>query len=279
MTEYALTLPDISPLTVPFMLISMLICFGFPLLGFFLLKGRRKRLVWPFFAGMLGFFIPQILIRVPILNTLESLELLSGLHNNFVLYALILAFSAALFETAGRYLVLGVFLKRRLSWRTGIISGLGHGGIEAVLLVGLNYGLYVLFLTILRLLPVDALPEQLYQSFAPLEGVLSTLSATPPSFFLWAGYERLLTIIIHAALSLMLTWAMVSKKTTLGLLICLAAHTVVDFVTVFLVNALSMSGQSILWVYIPITLFAAAGIAVMVLMKKRMETEQQPERV
>src|SRR5690625_7789691 len=56
---------------------------------------------------------------------------------NPILFAIILAFSASLFENTFRYIFMRFFMNTR-KWLSGCLFGLCHGGIEAIALVGIQ---------------------------------------------------------------------------------------------------------------------------------------------
>lgn len=87
-----------------------------------------------FGAGALVFFVAQIVLRfpwqIPLGRWVQE-------HRQWVIpFLLFSAFTAGLFEEVGRW---GGYryLVRERTRRTGVMFGLGHGGLEAMLLVGL----------------------------------------------------------------------------------------------------------------------------------------------
>lgn len=116
------------------LLISVALPLGIVLL--FAVKFQGRGLIIPWLAGAAGFFVTQILIRVPILTLLQTqnwfLEFAQAMP--FV-YMFALAFTAGLFELAGRYGVARI-LGRKLNFSRSLAAGLGHGGIEAVVITG-----------------------------------------------------------------------------------------------------------------------------------------------
>lgn len=79
-------------------------------------------------AGALTFIASQIL-HIPLVfgmnSFLQSLPLLAN--------AIILGLLAGIFEETARYILFKLILKNTRSWKEGILVGLGHGGIEALL--------------------------------------------------------------------------------------------------------------------------------------------------
>ena len=93
-----------------------------------------------FFVGAAVFFLFQIVIRTPLLVFLSSQAWFSELSGNLFFSAVIIGgLTAGLFEECGRYLGFRFILPKELSWKNGLAYGLGHGGIEAIILVGLTY--------------------------------------------------------------------------------------------------------------------------------------------
>ena len=92
-----------------------------------------------FWLGALVFIISQLALRIPIVTTLQAMvapRLTSSPLLNLA-FGLFLAFTAALFETGGRYLGYRFLLRNTpKTWDTGVLFGLGHGGIESTVLIG-----------------------------------------------------------------------------------------------------------------------------------------------
>ncbi len=178
--------------------------------------GRKNGLaVW---AGSLGFIIPQLVIRLPLLSLLGQSAnwlYLSGLYPwlGLLFYPL----TAALFETTGRFLVLALLRKKTLAWPRPLAAGLGHAAAESVLLVGLNYAVYL----VLALLP---------QRFIPQAGqsILLELVRVKPAYFYLAGLERLFVLPIQVFFTCLLAQLWQQKKLLLGLALVFIIHTGLD---------------------------------------------------
>ncbi|GKV69750.1 CAAX amino protease [Sporosarcina sp. NCCP-2716] len=92
----------------------------------------------PFVLGLLAFTIAQLLIRLPLLSWLNAHStgylMWSTLHP--VAFALFLALTAALAEELARFVAIRFFMRQR-TWLSGVFFGAGHGGVEAVVLLGI----------------------------------------------------------------------------------------------------------------------------------------------
>ena len=197
------------------------------LLLVFALRNRKQGIVSAWIIGALGFFIPQMLIRLPIL-TLMSPQLTRLSQFSPLLYALGLAVTAGLFELAGRILAARV-MGNRLTPKRALAAGLGHGGIEAIVIIGISYINNLVYIVMIQNGTFDALLAQSSpEVVAQLEQVRTALLTTSPAMFLLAGFERLLTMICQAAMSVMVCYGMASGKPGKYILLCLGVHTLLD---------------------------------------------------
>lgn len=195
-----------------------------PLAGGLFLIRRWKGAGTAILAGALGFYLTQMVIRIPLLSVPSVVAFLNGLYGQSpIAYFLLMAFTAGLFETAGRLFAFRSLLHKRLSYHTGLAAGYGHGAVEAVVLIGLTYGanLYLSY-------SING-GAPLPQDPATAAGVAQLVSL-PYAVFLAAGLERILTVCFHVAASLYLCFMVSEGKSGKGFLVCLAAHTALDFI-------------------------------------------------
>lgn len=107
-----------------------------------LVARRRLGVSWRYFGyGALIFLLFQIVSRIPLV-TVAGLVLKPELHaSRGALFAwlTVLALSAGLFEEVGRYVGYRWLMgKEPKTWDKAVMYGIGHGGLEAIVLVGLG---------------------------------------------------------------------------------------------------------------------------------------------
>lgn len=90
-----------------------------------------------FGAGALVFFVAQIVLRFPWQIPLG--RWVQAHHEWVTPFLLFSAFTAALFEEVGRWFGYRYLVPERTR-RAAVMFGLGHGGLEAILLVGVSLG-------------------------------------------------------------------------------------------------------------------------------------------
>lgn len=220
-----------SNLSIVSIIVTLFVSFILPLafLVGYALRHKRQGIWSAWLLGALGFFVPQILIRLPILSGLSQLSGFAAFAQTHpALYGFGLAFTAGLFELAGRYAVARC-LKKNLTCRRALAAGLGHGGIEAILITGLTYLSNVVILVMLQTGGFDAVLTQTGDA-SQLLAARDALVNTHWALFLLAGYERLLAMTCHVAMSMMVCYGVHTNRVLPWTLACLALHTCMDFI-------------------------------------------------
>jgi uncharacterized membrane protein YhfC len=216
----------ISPVSLGFMFITLFLSLAVPVLAMIIVSVRKKGSFGVWIAGALGFIVPQILIRIPVLNFLSGTNFYNDLaSNNPYIFVFILALTAALFEACGRLVVLRVVFKNRLSYMTGFAAGLGHGGAESIVLVGLTYINNIIYSLLINSGRLDTVMPDTDMA----DGVKQAIASVSPELFLMAGFERVFTMAVHVILSLILAYFIFKGHTVIGFLLTVFIHFLMDF--------------------------------------------------
>ncbi|GMU61566.1 MAG: hypothetical protein AMXMBFR34_33290 [Myxococcaceae bacterium] len=158
------------------------------------------------------------------------------------------ALSAGLFEETGRYVAYRFFWKDRTAVG-GVMLGAGHGGIESIVLVGLNLAVSAVLYVLLSRGMTLGLPE------AQLVLVKGQFAKLTPALALAGGAERLSSMAVHCGLSLLVlqTFTRGSKR---WLWAAVAFHGLSNLVGVGVAKAVGVGpGEAV------IGLFALAALA------------------
>ncbi len=229
-------------MSIPFFLVwglAVLIQIGFPiLLGIWFAKRYGVR-VAPFLYGAAIFLVFQLLTRVPAVQLLSQAigqRLLAGPRIGDVpvlqiLYLLFLALTAGLFESVGRWVGYRFLFRNRLTynWKNGVAYGIGHGGFESVMLVGVNQLISLVLVVIVVAVGVEGLSSVLPPELAAeLGNVPAQLAGTPWYALLAGAYERVVTIVFHTGLSLVVLLCF-TRGQSRWLWVAVAIHAFVDF--------------------------------------------------
>lgn len=179
------------------------------------------------FTGALVFLVFQVLSRIPILNNLAAKQWFQEFSENTFLFVLFLAVTAGLFEEIGRFIAFKFPMRKTLSWGNGIAYGIGHGGFEAIYLVGIAS---INNLTYSFMINAGKLEEAFGEVLSPqdIAYVKSQLIETPSYMFLVGGIERVFTLFIQIALSLVVLYGVMNRK-YIFLLYAILLHTLINF--------------------------------------------------
>lgn len=216
---------------------AIMICFILPIGGVIIAARRSKKAIVIFLAGMLSFFISQMCIRLPLLQyVLPKQDWFLLMSTNPWISAVFYAFTAGLFEGLGRQAGLMVTCqKRTVGWWDGVVFGLGHGGCEAILFVGINSIVY-------------------YFTYG---------SSRSMDFFL-ASVERLCAIALHISLSVLVLYG-IRKRTLWYLAVAIMLHALADG----LMLAVKMLTGSIQWTLVAVALISVIYAWLAILLKRK----------
>jgi ABC-2 type transport system permease protein len=224
---------------------------------------RRRFAVpwWLFCVGILTFIGSQV-YHLPLVNWLTKVGLVGQIAPGapgLVRTALILGLAAGLCESLARAAGYGLLFWRKQAgrWEDGVMVGLGHGGIEAMIVGGVFTAASVAALWALRGkdlstlgIPADQLPAVQQQ--------LANLLSSP-----WLAFapllERAIAMGAHVILSV-LVWSAFKRRNVLYFLAAILYHTIFDstavYVGQYVKNAWALEGilalialPGILWVW------------------------------
>lgn len=206
-----------------------------------LIARARLKVGWRYaLYGALIFFIFQIITRVPAVEVAQYFLTPTLKSSPLLLYSwlLFLALTAGIFEEVGRYFGYRWFMGREeKTWNKAVMYGLGHGGLEAILLVG-GLALVTLLNVYLIASTKGAIVPAGQRTLAARE--IATIAAQPVWLGLLGVWERISGIIIQVALSVVVL--QVFRRNSLNWLwLAIGLHTLVDGVSVVLAQALPFS--------------------------------------
>ncbi len=257
----------VSQVAIVCMVIEIVLAFVIPISAVVVWKAKSKTSIVPVFGGVLTFILFVQILE----GTVHSLLLMSEnpfsnlLNSNFFLYALYGGLMAGVFEETGRYVTLKYALKKYNNKEEAISYGLGHGGIECIMALGLGMFVNLVF----AMLANSGTDELLLLSMAggsteALESAIAEISGITPIIAGVAVLERVLAMVLHLCLS-MVVFASVKKSSFAYFLAAVLLHTIADF------GILMMSQYSSIYVAEAVLAVFVAGFAYYVFKVKRGE--------
>jgi uncharacterized membrane protein YhfC len=217
---------QINPMLVASYAVAVLVDVLFPLAVALFLARRFRASWWFWLLGVLVFLVSQVLTRIPALSLLQSLSAVREVAGDprwFWPFLFVLAFTAGLFEEGGRWLAFRWFVPpAERSWRTALMLGAGHGGLESI-----GIGLLVLLALVnyvaLMLLPAEMLGAPAEQ-VAAARATFAGMQGWEPLLGAW---ERVGTVIVHVGLTVLVVQSFSRGRRWWWY--ALAAHTLLDF--------------------------------------------------
>lgn len=204
--------------------ITALIAFGAPVALTILCMRRSHHTLMAVCTGAICFILGALVLEQLFHSVMLGLFPVIG--ENGMVYILYGCLTAGLFEETARLVGLRFLCKKQdASAVTGFACGVGHGGIEAILLAGMTMLSNLMVMISINAGSADSLLAGLEgESYDAAVAQLQQASAIPPLEFLAGGIERLAAITLHIALS-MLIWMVVTKRLPLwGYALAIGLH-------------------------------------------------------
>lgn len=219
------------------MIFTLIAAVGLPITLAVITRKKLKAEVITMVVGAGTFLFFALILEKSLFNYLiVAMVGAEKLQSNIWIYAIFAGGEAAFFEEIGRFVSMKFLMKQNLNKQNSIMFGIGHGGIEAILITGfgsisnllmtalINSGT---FETSLESLDVVKREELIAQS--------EPLWTTAPGMFFLGGVERIAAIALHIALSYFVYRAVKYKKISF-LFVAIVFHFLIDACTVVMLK-------------------------------------------
>lgn len=265
----------INPGWIAGMIVTVVFVIVYPLV-LAIIAHRRLGVSWRYFGfGALIFFLFQVISRVPAVQLIQGLitpQLVASKTLLFVWLA-ILALTAGLFEEVGRYIGYRWLMGREeKTWNKAVMYGIGHGGLESMLLVGGMLILILVQVITFSNMDLNTLPAS---QRALIVEQLNAINAQPAWTTLFQVWERLWTVPFHIAMSVVVL--QVFRRNNIGWLwLAILAHAILDFTAVAIPQALGPDLSSSLVVEGLVAISGIVSLWVIWKLRDRWEAEPKP---
>ena len=208
--------------------VGLLLCIMPAIVGFLVIQVKNKRSVKPFLLGAAAFIVSQLLLRTPLLqNVLPKFGWYTAMTvSHPFLNWIFLGLTAGIFEETARWICIRFCLKKHRRFSDGVVFGLGHGGAEAILIVGISNLNYFLITFVL------ASGKSLTQTFGIPEAaaaqVEAGLSGITFSDAVAGGAERVLALLMHVGFTMIVFYGVRRGKSLRYLLAAILIHGFID---------------------------------------------------
>ncbi|TKJ06120.1 YhfC family intramembrane metalloprotease, partial [Bacillus cereus] len=145
------------------------------------------------------------------------------LENPFV-FAIYGGLTAGIFEELGRFVAFFFLLKKYLEYKDGFAYGIGHGGIESILIGGFSALQALIFANSINDGSFSRLIEQ-----KPELSILQDMLIQQPAYLYFLGsLERIMALVLQIAFTMLVLYAVKQKK-YIFLVYAILFHAFVDF--------------------------------------------------
>lgn len=177
-------------------------------------KVKKKEPVTSILIGAAAFLLFALILEKPIQNVLAFPTAMGlpehavsrFLSANPVLLALVAGLFPGVFEETGRLIAFKTVLRKRKNRETSISYGIGHGGFEVILILGLTYIQYIAYAVMLNTgtfgTVVDQVVSQAPEQLGSIESVVSLLTGFSFADLSIAFVERIFAVLFHMGASI-----------------------------------------------------------------------------
>ena len=205
-------------------------------------KFRKNEKITTILAGAATFLLFVLILEKPIQNViifpaemgLPDHAVSRYINARPVLWALVAALFPGVFEETGRLVTYKTVLRKRKNRETSVSHGIGHGGFESIILVGLTYISYISYAIMINTGTFQTLIEQTASqsqsqadALTALAGQIASLTIADISVGL---AERIISIVFHIAASIIVFYSCKNKSRFWLYPLAIVLHTAMDFV-------------------------------------------------
>lgn len=205
-------------------ILEVVLIIGIPITAVLLLRRKWGLPLSIALAGAVTFVGSQ-LAHIPANSALASAFNMQD--QPLIIQSIVLGLSAGVFEEVARYIVYRFWQKDVRSWKESVFFGLGHGGIEAIL-IGT-----VVILTLVNMVAIANAEDPAAlglteENLAQIEEFWAMPLYTPAL----AVFERIAALTLHISLATVVALCF-SKKTIWPLFVAIIWHAIADGIAVY----------------------------------------------
>ena len=191
-------------------------------------------------AGAVTFIVFALILEKSIQNALvfpTTMGLPDHAASQFinarpVLWAIVLGLFPGVFEETGRFVAFSTVLRKRRNRETSISYGIGHGGIEVILVLGINYITYIVYGVMINTGTFQGVIDQVAEQ-APFQLDAMRALADKLAVFSFADigagmFERVFAFLFHVGSSILVFYAARDKGKLWLYPLAILLHTALD---------------------------------------------------
>lgn len=226
----------VSTSSMLLMLLTAVLGIALPLIAAIIWCRKKHEPFTTVLIGAATFLLFAIIIEKPLQSCVISLDspVSQFVNARPVLWGIIVGLFPGVFEETGRFVAYKTLLRKRTQRETGLSHGIGHGGFEAMFILGITYIEYFVFAIMINsgsfyeliIEPIkDTLTPDVAEQITAIVEQITTFSAGTLGLAL---IDRFLAVLFHIGASIMVFYAVKDKKKWWLYPLAIIIHTVID---------------------------------------------------
>jgi uncharacterized membrane protein YhfC len=217
---------QVSAFSIVFMAVSAILSIGLPIGLFIFIYKKYKARFLPMIIGAAAFIIFALVLEAFVHSIVFKIYLLREKPLVYILYGILMA---GIFEETARFISFKILKKKYTGIETGLSYGIGHGGIEAVLIAGVSMVTAIIFSILINTGNTEAITGKLQgDALTQMVTQINIILTTPPYMFLISGVERVFAIILQISLSVIMFYSVFCKGKMWLFPLAILLHAIVD---------------------------------------------------
>lgn len=226
----------VSTSSMLFMLLTAVLGIALPLITAIIWCKKKHEPFTTVLIGAATFLLFAIVIEKPLQALVISLDspVSQFVNARPVLWGIIVGLFPGVFEETGRFVAFKTVLRKRKQRETGLSHGIGHGGFEALFILGITYIEYFVFAIMLNQGSfVELMIEPVKDTLTPevvkqITGIVEQITTFSVATMGVALVDRLIAVLYHIGASIMVFYAVKDKKKWWLYPLSILIHTVID---------------------------------------------------
>ncbi len=226
----------VSTSSLLFMLLTAVLGIALPLITAIIWCKKKHEPFTTVLIGAATFLLFAIVIEKPLQALVISLDspVSQFVNARPVLWGIIVGLFPGVFEETGRFVAFKTVLRKRKQRETGLSHGIGHGGFEALFILGITYIEYFVFAIMLNQGSfVELMVEPIKDTLTPdvvnqITGIVEQITTFSAATMGVALVDRLIAVLYHIGASIMVFYAVKDKKKWWLYPLSILIHTVID---------------------------------------------------
>lgn len=237
----------VPTINIIYMAIGALIYIIVPIVLAIVWKLKKKEAITSILAGALTWLLFAIILEKPIQNALifpTALGLSEHPASVYItarpiLWSFLVGFFPGVFEETGRLVIYKTLLRKRKNRETSISHGIGHGGFEALFMMGYTSIAYIAYAVMINTGNFTKMMEQAIAKTPAMADVINaqavqladTLATFTFGSLALGVVERIFTVLFHIGASILVFYACKDKKKFWLYPLAIVLHTALDGIT------------------------------------------------